>query len=127
MTEYIGMAYPLDGTVAGTFDTKSTEDIIRTSILSIILTRKGERVMLPEFGSNIRELLFDPIDDTLQYDIQNAISDAVRVWDNRIDVKELDIKFDHDHNQVHISCVSQRKDDPESVPVTVDVVLTSTV
>jgi len=48
---------------------------IRSSLLHLILTKKGSRFMLPDFGTRIYEFIFDPMDgqtfDSIKEDIQS--------------------------------------------------------
>lgn len=56
---------------------------VADSIYYILHTRKGERVMLPEFGSNIQEILFEPIDMHTALDLEMEIKDAIERWEPR--------------------------------------------
>lgn len=76
---------------------------ISQSIKTILSTYPGERHMLPEFGSRLREYLFDPIDiDTLDL-MQTEIEFALERWEPRIIVSNIDITEDVDRNQLVIN------------------------
>lgn len=76
---------------------------ISQSIKTILSTYPGERHMLPEFGSRLREYLFDPIDiDTLEL-MEAEIEIALEQWEPRITVKNLDITEDVNKNQLVIN------------------------
>ena len=63
---------------------------ILNSLSNILLTIQGERRMLPTFASNITYLLFEPIAEN--------IIDAIKVWEDRIDVTGFDIEPLYDQN-----------------------------
>lgn len=108
-----GLALPFKGTVATTFDTKQSAEILATSVAMCVLTHKGERVMLPEFGSDVEELLFDPQDDTLIREIQEQVADAIRLWDDRIDIKKIEVTFDYDNRTTNVRLLIQNVQDPK--------------
>ena len=59
-------------------------DEVFSSILQILNTRKGERVMFPEFGANLGPLLWEPNDEFLRQDITNSLIDALNLWEPRV-------------------------------------------
>lgn len=52
----------------------------RANLVNLLLTQKGERLMLPEFGSNLLEIIFQPNTDNIKEQIQNTIFEAVQRW-----------------------------------------------
>lgn len=73
-------------------------DAIFNSITNIILTIQGERRMLPTFASNIKHLLFEPIDEISARLIAENMLDAINIWENRISVTGFDIEPLYDNN-----------------------------
>jgi len=65
---------------------------IHESILQILGTRPGERFMNPEFGSHVRDLVFEPNDHMLKGLLRHYISDAIGRWEKRVVV--TDVSFD---------------------------------
>lgn len=65
---------------------------IHESILQILGTRPGERFMNPEFGSHIRDLVFEPNDSVLKGLLRHYITDAIESWEKRVYV--TDVSFD---------------------------------
>ena len=59
-------------------------ELVKIDLLNHFNTRKGERVMLPEFGTIIYNLLMDPLDDTTKSLI---MEDATRIIDQEPRVK----------------------------------------
>ena len=76
----------------------SDVDAIFNSLRNIILTVQGERRMVPTFASNITKLIFEPIDATTARLIAENLLQAIRVWEDRIDVTGFDIEPMHDQN-----------------------------
>ncbi len=62
------------------------EDPIKESIMIIIGTAKGERVMRPDFGCGIQELVFGPNNTSTATLISVYIKEALLKWEPRIEV-----------------------------------------
>ena len=77
-------------------------EAVKTSIDNILRTYKGTRVMLRDFGSDLKGMLFENIDDNLTDMIADEIKDAINTWDNRVIVNSIDFKTDADRNLVTI-------------------------
>ncbi|GKS69034.1 baseplate protein [Nitrosomonas sp. PY1] len=68
------------------------EDSVRQSIWTILGTAKGERVMRPDFGCGIYDLVFETNDDTTAGRITEAIREALLAFEPRIDVKDVQVR-----------------------------------
>ena len=68
------------------------EDSIKQAIRIIISTAKGERVMRPDFGCGIHELVFAPNDAATRGLAESHVSEALRVWEPRIEVLDISVR-----------------------------------
>jgi Bacteriophage baseplate protein W len=85
----IGWKFPLQVTPGGRLAAARYEQRIEESIYLILSTAKGERVMLPDFGCGIHELVFAPNNITTRsLVIANARQALVR-YEPRIDVLDV--------------------------------------
>lgn len=78
---------PRSGRVA----TAAYEEDIRQSIRIILETTPGERVMRPNFGCGIHELVFEAIDSTALQRIRSVVEEGLRRCEARIDVMEVTV------------------------------------
>src|SRR5215203_6218434 len=79
---------------------------INASIRMAIMTAPGERVMRPQFGCRIWDLLFEPINANTIGLMGEAVRDAVSQWEPRIDLEDVDIEPDPvDASKVMINLV----------------------
>lgn len=69
----------------------SNEEDIKSSLHILLTTRLGERVMLPEYGCNLEELLFEALNRTLITYTVDLIKTAILYHEPRIDVIRIDI------------------------------------
>jgi phage baseplate assembly protein W len=75
----------------------------KNNLINLILTKKGERLMQPEFGCDVWRVLFEPIDN-IENSIENSIIDAVSIWLPYLNINE--IIFDYDDNDIDTNRVS---------------------
>lgn len=64
---------------------------IHESILQILGTRPGERFMNPEFGSHVRDLIFEPNDQVLKGLLRHYITDAIERFEKRVYVTDVSL------------------------------------
>jgi phage baseplate assembly protein W len=102
----IGITLPIQiGNTAFNQSFKTAEQA-SSNIKNLLLTKRGERVMQPNFGSGLHELLFDFNDDELAGKIEDTITLAIENWLPYISVDTIDIgasDLDKDNNIVNIS------------------------
>ena len=69
----------------------SNEEDIKSSLHILLTTRLGERVMLPNYGCNLEDLLFESLNRTLITYTTDLIKTAILYHEPRIDVIKIDI------------------------------------
>ena len=67
------------------------EEDIRSSLHILLSTRPGERVMVPGYGCNLDELLFSPLNLTIETYVVDLIRTAILYYEPRIDVNKIEI------------------------------------
>lgn len=67
------------------------EEDIKSSLEILLSTRLGERVMVPDYGCNLDELVFKPLNLTLKTYIIDLIKTAILYHEARIDVNKISI------------------------------------
>lgn len=88
----VGWKFPvkLDLTT-GRIKTSSYEDDVAESIRIILMTKKGERMMNPNFGSDIHKYMFGILDFTTLTQIEFEVRDSVNRWEHRISNLEVQV------------------------------------
>jgi len=77
--------------VTGTTEMTSDEEDIHLSLQILLATRRGERVMLPGYGCNLDEMVFEPMSTTFKTYIREMIRTAILYYEARIDVNSITI------------------------------------
>lgn len=81
-----GWAFPVGVDARGRIALSRRERDIEEAIIMILLTPKGQRVMRPEFGCRIHELVFAPNDATTEGLAIYYVEEALAMWEPRINV-----------------------------------------
>ena len=95
-----GWAYPVLAMGDGGIGMVSGPDAIQEAIAIILGTSAGERVMRPEFGCGIWELVMEPNTAQLHGRVQVRVREALTRWEPRIDV--LDVRVDSPPEQKNV-------------------------
>jgi len=74
----------------------AAEDSIQQSIWIILATSPGERVMRPDFGSGLQDLVFAVNDVATQGQIEDRVRSSLVLWEPRIQVQDVEVAADAD-------------------------------
>lgn len=98
--EYLGqgLAFPLQVDPRGGLALASGERDIEQAIRIILETIPGERVMRPEFGCRIHELVFAPYNAATEGLMIHYVEEALERWEPRVDVLEVNVDMDASHD-----------------------------
>jgi phage baseplate assembly protein W len=99
----IGVSLPFNGPSGPFNSTYSTADQIKSNLINLLLTDKGERVFNPQFGTDLRIVLFEGITDDTNEVIKRLINTNVAMFIPSITVTNIDIVKDEDHNKISIA------------------------
>lgn len=101
----IGVDLPMNSLVGGNpFNlTYTTIDQALANAKNLLLTNRGERVMLPTFGCDLKTSLFENITEELTIALDDKIRSSFATWLPYIFINELSITPSSDNNTVFIS------------------------
>ncbi|HEX4457770.1 MAG TPA: GPW/gp25 family protein [Polyangia bacterium] len=85
----IGWKFPLQVTPQGGIATASEEERIEDAILIILSTAPGERLMLPDFGCGIHDLVFAPNDTGTVSKVVDLVRRSLTTYEPRVDVLDV--------------------------------------
>jgi len=72
--------------------TPSSNSEIRSNLIHLLLTKKGTRYFLPDFGTRLYEYIFEPLDGPTFSDIESEIRDSVARYIPGILISNIEIK-----------------------------------
>jgi len=90
---YININFPFKDSAKGFFLdlNKNDSDAIKADLMHLILTRKGERLYLPDFGTNLMKFIFQPNDGVTQTEIKEEISQTVSKYLPNLQVTAVNV------------------------------------
>lgn len=99
--KFTGLQYPLVKTPRGILAKKKGVDQIKSDLLQLLLTNPGERVMLPQFGTPLRTLFFEPNDRFVVNQARQMIIDSISTWEPRVPIEAIEISNTIDENDLN--------------------------
>lgn len=90
----VGWAFPVQLDARRRFALARHERDIEEAMIMILLTPKGQRIMRPEFGCQIHDLIFAPNDSTTIGLAEFYVREALAFWEPRIEVRQVLINED---------------------------------
>jgi phage baseplate assembly protein W len=73
----------------------SDEEDIAQSLFIILSTTPGERVMNPEFGCNLSQIVFKALDETTRQEIISLVREAVLNYEPRISLEQVEVIYEN--------------------------------
>ena len=116
----VGIKIPFDG-ATGINTTFTTKDAIKSNLLNFLLTGKRERVLNPGFGSGLRELMFQPLTDTLRAQMEDLVLSGVNQFFPNVRINSLNVDLDPDNSKtilnINYSVINTNIDDDIQINV----------
>ena len=87
----VGVGFPFQFDASGAIPTAQYEESVRQSVWIILGTAKGERVMRPDFGCGIYDLVFEVNSASTSGKVAQAVREALLINEPRIDVRNVQV------------------------------------
>tara|TARA_A100001515_G_C4478811_1_gene179345 strand:+ start:67 stop:468 length:402 start_codon:yes stop_codon:yes gene_type:complete len=81
------------------------ESAIARSVRNIVFTVPGEKFFDEDFGSRISQSLFENINDISANIIRNEIKSSLKLYEPRVNVREVDVKPNFDQNEFNVTII----------------------
>jgi len=96
----------------------------KSNLRNLLLTKQGERVMQPEFGTGLHSLLFEPMDSQFEDRLIDTISESVNFWLPYIDIEEIEVEMtdlmkDQNRANLHVTFRVANQIETDSVSISV--------
>lgn len=90
---YINIHYPFQDSHKGFFlDLTSTDSAaIKSDLMHLILTRKGQRLYNPDFGTDLLRFIFEPNDGFTLSQIKDDITNVVKKYLPKLQINEITV------------------------------------
>ena len=127
-----GIDYPFrDSTTADYLSmTQTPEREIRANLIHLLLTRKGSRYYLPDFGTRLYEYIFEQNDVTTFNNIEQEIRDSVNTYIPNLEINSITVVGAEDDTSIPVTSgvdedtrlfrISENSDKPYTANVKID-------
>lgn len=104
--QYFGISYPFtsDGFQNFYLDVNSSvKEKVRSQLMHIVFTPKGQRIRNPEFGTDLIKFIFEPNDKITWESVKNEVSESVKRWATNINLNDIQIvKNEEDESEIYV-------------------------
>jgi phage baseplate assembly protein W len=98
-----GWRFPPEAASSGRFELRSGPALVRQSILVIVGTERGERLMRPDFGCRLRRFLMEPNTPRTRAAIAADVQAAITQWEPRVRLDPVEVATTNDPSAVLVS------------------------
>ena len=98
----LGFSFPFSGRAVFN-PTFTTREVIKTNLINWLLTNKGERVFRPNFGANLRALLWEGINNGTTSALEERIQDNISSNFPTVEVKKVQFDNQQDRNTINFT------------------------
>jgi len=100
--------------------TSTTIEAVKNNIRNLLQTNEGERFFQPNLGMNLRQLLFEHINEENLIGVQDAILDKFQFWLPFVEVRDIQIlsidnTTDIGANEIRVKILFNIKQDPNTL------------
>ena len=81
---FASIALPWGTTIPSVIEPKTDEEVIRSSVIWIVMSGLQERVMRPTFGSMLPQIFANPMDAQTLSSLKQSVQSAITQWENRV-------------------------------------------
>jgi len=89
--KYINIDFPFTDSKEGFYFklTETDKDAIKSDLLHLLLTNKGERLYMPDFGSDLKKYIFEPNDGITHTKIKNNLNETIKRYIPNLVINEI--------------------------------------
>ena len=92
-------ANPVTGDVATVKDAVS----VKRGIRNVLLTENYERLFNPEFGSGVKNILFEPMTPITAQRLEDEVASAINAWEQRAELIKINVISEDEYNRYRVS------------------------
>ena len=104
--QYFGIKFPFRNEGIQHFFLDANEKIsdkVKSQLVHIVFTPKGQRIRNPEFGTDLIKYIFEPNDGMTWESVKNEISESVTRWTTNITLRDIQVvKNENDEHEIYV-------------------------
>jgi len=93
-TRYINIDFPFKDSPKGFYLNlnQTDRDAIRADLLHLLLTNKGDRLYMPDFGSDLKKFIFEPNDEITHEQIRDNLNETIKKFIPNLTINDISFK-----------------------------------
>ena len=112
---YFGFNPPFVGGPSGVLSRQEDDKLVKNDLLQLLLTLPGERVMMPNFGTELRATVFDQLDSATIEMLKQDVSQAIAQYEPRVSVRSIICQPDYERHGLSIRIVYVMLTEPAKI------------
>jgi hypothetical protein len=98
MSRYINIDFPFKNSPKGFFLNLNSDDqrAIKADLMHLLLSKKGQRLYNPDFGTNLLKYIFEPNDNLTLENIKEEVTNAVKKYLPHLAIKDITVTQSED-------------------------------
>ena len=104
--QYFGIKYPFvnEGVQHFFLDAnESIKDKVKSQLIHVVFTPKGQRIRNPEFGTDLIKFIFSPSDGMSWEAVKTEVSESVSRWTDNITIRNIEVvKNEEDEHEIYV-------------------------
>lgn len=91
--KYINIDYPFKNSPKGFFLNLNADDqrAIKADLMHLLLTKKGQRLYNPDFGTNLIKFIFEPNDNLTLENLKEEVTSSVKKYLPKLSIKDISV------------------------------------
>jgi phage baseplate assembly protein W len=114
MAKVYGYNPPFFGGPQNVMSRQEDARLIKNDLLQLLMTVPGERVYKPNFGVNLRNVVFEQLDEETITRLESEISKKIGQYEQRVVVETVQVTKNDTAQYLNVKVVCSLKDDPNS-------------
>tara|TARA_R110000765_G_scaffold30881_2_gene72570 strand:+ start:1879 stop:2295 length:417 start_codon:yes stop_codon:yes gene_type:complete len=103
---FYGLAFPVVDGLGGFFTKTDGVQTTMSGLKQLLLTSKGERVMRPEFGTSLRESVFEPMTAAKVSNLRAELGNVIKKYHPEVDILDLKVSWDTTTRSSNLNTIS---------------------
>lgn len=104
--QYFGIKYPFTSEGYQRFYVDTNEDVrdkVRSALMHVVFTPKGQRIRMPQFGTDLIKFIFEANDDVTWGVVKDEVDKAVRRWVPNVNVNNVQVvRNEEDESEIFV-------------------------
>jgi hypothetical protein len=82
---------------------ESVKDKVKSQLIHVVFTPKGQRIRNPEFGTDLIKFIFSPSDGMSWEAVKTEVSESVSRWTDNITIRNIEVvKNEEDEHEIYV-------------------------